>query len=147
LLSLQGCMRATRIVKSIEARVAIGKRAPVAFTIENISVTGAKMQGPLTLRLQDRITIVFFDDKDRIEIQADVVRVDTADLLTDEIAVAFVTPSDEVTARIAALIGKALDKEIEVDPNESREIPDEEATVDVVIQLDPLTGEPIRSDD
>ena len=140
-------MRATRIVKSIDATVATGKRAPVPFTIENISVTGAKMQGPLTCKLKDRITIVFFDDKERIEVQADVVRVDTADLMNDEIAVQFVTPSDDVTAKIAALIAKALDKEIEVDSGDSAVPPDEENTEDVVIQIDPLTGEPVRTDD
>jgi hypothetical protein len=140
-------MRATRIVKSIEATVAIGKRAPVAFTIENISITGAKMQGAMTLKLKDRITIVFFDDKERIEVQADVVRVDTADLLNDEIAVQFVTPSDEVTSKIAALVDKALDKEIPVESADAPPPPDEEDTADVVISIDPLTGEPVRPDD
>lgn len=140
-------MRATRIVKSVEATVAMGKRAPVAFTIENISVSGAKMQGPLTLKLKDRITIVFFAERERIEVQADVVRVDTADLLNDEIAVQFVTPSDEVTAKIAAMIDKALDKEIEVDSPDGRHAPDEEETEDIVINIDPLTGEPLRTDD
>ena len=129
-------MRATRIVKSIEATVAIGKRAPVSFTIENISITGAKMQGALTLKLKDRITIVFFDDKDRIEVQADVVRVDTADLLNDEIAVQFVTPGDEVTAKIAALVDKALDKEIPVDSDQPVAA-DEEDTGDVVMNIYP----------
>jgi len=126
--------------------VAIGKRAPVSFTIENISVTGAKMQGAMTLKLKDRISIVFFDDKERIEVQADVVRVDTADLMNDEIAVQFVAPSDEVTRKIAALVDKALDKEIEVDSDQPQ-APDEEDTGDVVITIDPLTGEPIRNDD
>ena len=129
-------MRATRIVKSIEATVAIGKRAPVAFTIENISITGAKMQGAMTLKLKDRITIVFFDDKERIEVQADVVRVDTADLMNDEIAVQFVTPSDEVTTKIAALVDKALDKEIEVDSDQPPPA-DEEDTGDVVLNIYP----------
>lgn len=140
-------MRATRIVKSIEATVATPKRAPVAFTIENISVTGAKMQGPLTLKLKERITIAFFSDGERIEVQADVVRVDTADLLNDEIAVHFVTPSDEVTAKIAALVDKARDKEIEVESADSQIASGDEDTGDVVIQIDPLTGEPLRSDD
>src|SRR5512142_2004402 len=125
----------------------MGKRAPVPFTIENISVTGAKMQGPLTLRLKDRITIVFFAERERIEIQADVVRVDTADLLNDEIAVQVVPPSDEVTAKIAAMIDKSPDKEIEVDSPDARPAPDEEETEDIVINIDPLTGEPIRPDD
>ena len=129
-------MRATRIVKSIEATVAIGQRAPGAFTIENISITGAKMQGAMTLKLKDRITIVFFDDKERIEVQADVVRVDTADLMNDEIAVQFVTPSDEVTTKIAALVDKALDKEIEVDSDQPPPA-DEEDTGDVVLNIYP----------
>ncbi|MBV8756242.1 MAG: PilZ domain-containing protein [Deltaproteobacteria bacterium] len=139
-------MRAKRIVKSIDATVATGKRAPAKFTIENISVTGAKMQGPLTLKLKERVSIVFFDDKERIEVQADVVRVDTADLLTDEIAVAFVEPSAEVTAKIAAMVDKAVDKEID-DDSAQPALPDEEDTADVVIQIDPLTGEPVRPDD
>lgn len=130
-------MRATRIVKSIEATVAIGKRAAVSFTIENISVTGAKMQGAMTLKLKDRISIVFFDEMGRIEVQADVVRVDTADLMNDEIAVQFVAPSDEVTARIAALVDKALDKEIPVESHDQHAAADEEDTGDVVINLYP----------
>ena len=129
-------MRATRIVKSIKATVATGKRAAVPFTIENISVTGAKMQGQLTLKLKDRITIVFFDESERIEVQADVVRVDTADLLSDEIAVQFVTPSEEVTAKIAALVDKARDSEIEVDSDQPVP-PDEEDTGDVELNIYP----------
>lgn len=129
-------MRATRIVKSIEATVAIGKRAPVPFTIENISITGAKMQGAMTLKLKDRITIVFFDDTERIEVQADVVRVDTADLLNDEIAVQFVAPSDEFTTKIAALVDKALDKEIPVE-SADQPLPDEEDTGDVIVNIYP----------
>ena len=139
-------MRATRIVKSIDATVAIGKRAAVPFTIENISVSGAKMQGAMTLKLKDRITISFSDGNDRIEVLADVVRVDTADLLNDEIAVQFVTPSDEVVAKIAALVDKALDKEIPVESDQAP-APDEEDTGEVTISIDPLTGEPLRSDD
>ena len=130
-------MRATRIVKTIEATVAIGKRAPVSFTIENISITGAKMQGAMTLKLKDRISIVFFDDQGRIEVQADVVRVDTADLMNDEIAVQFVEPSEEVTARIAALVEKALDKEIPVDSGDPPIAADEEDTGDVVVNIYP----------
>lgn len=129
--------RATRIIKTIDATVAVGKRAAVAFTIENISVTGAKMQGPLTLRLKDRVTISFVAEQERIEVQADVVRVDTADLMNDEIAVHFVAPTEEITAKIAALIGKALDKEVEVESPDGRPAPDEEDTADVEIVVDP----------
>src|SRR4051812_7474300 len=101
--------RAPRVATSIVATVAAGKRSGVKFTIENISVSGAKLEGPLTLGKGERITIVFTADGQSVTVQAEVVRVDTADLMTDQIAARFIDPSADVQKAIQGLVTKMMD--------------------------------------
>lgn len=107
----EGNRRSTRrAAVELPAVVEAGRRR-VAFIIDNLSVTGAKLQGSLTLVMGDRIVISFELGQTPIVVRAEVVRVHTEDLLTDQIAVRFVAPSEEpvscIDAFITALLGAA----------------------------------------
>ncbi len=102
--------RAPRVPTSIVATVTAGKRLGVRFTIENISITGAKLEGPLTLAKGERIMILFTAEGHSVQLAAEVVRVETADLMTDQIAARFIDPSDETKEAIQALVNKLLDE-------------------------------------
>jgi hypothetical protein len=101
-------LRAPRAQIQISAKVTAGKRKDVTFTIENLSVSGAKMEGPLAIALKQTIGIVFEAEGKFVSVQAEVVRVDTADLMTDQIAVQFIDPSPETKEAIRALVEKHL---------------------------------------
>lgn len=62
-----------------------------AFKIENVSTTGARLRGPLTLTEGQRIDLVLeLDDQSPIDVVAEVVRVHTDDLVNDTAAVRFI---------------------------------------------------------
>ncbi len=102
--------RAPRVPTSILATVTAGKRTGVRFTIENISITGAKLEGPLTLARGERIGILFTAAGHSVQLSAEVVRVETADLMTDQIAARFIDPTPEDKEAIQALVNKLLDE-------------------------------------
>ncbi len=108
-------MRAPRVSQPIVATVSAGKRGPERFTIQNISISGAKLEGPLALALRERITLVFKAGDESVTLQAEVVRVETADLMSDEIAVAFVDMTEATREAIRALVNRVLD-DAEDDP-------------------------------
>lgn len=111
--------RAQRVPTSIVATVSAGKRVAVPFTIHNLSVTGAKLEGPLALARGERIKVVFECEGERVELVAEVVRVDSEDLMTDQIAARFISPSDEAQSVIQHLVTKMLDAQqtdAEADP-------------------------------
>lgn len=103
--------RAPRVPTSIVCTVTAGKRSGVRFTIENLSTTGAKLEGPLTLAKGERIGILFTAEGHSVKLSAEVVRVETADLMTDQIAARFVDPSPEDKEAIQALVNKILDEQ------------------------------------
>ncbi|CAN5907791.1 hypothetical protein BH11MYX3_BH11MYX3_26760 [soil metagenome] len=105
--------RAQRVPTSIVATVTAGKRPGVRFTIENISITGAKLEGELTLAKGERISILFTAVGHSVRIAAEVVRVETADLMSDQIAARFIDPSPEDKEAIQALVNKILDEQDE----------------------------------
>lgn len=83
--------RAARRVDTLFPVTAIvgGRRYP--FKIENISTTGARLRGPLTLTLGQRIDLVLeLEDRSPIDVVAEVVRVHTDDLVNDTAAVRFI---------------------------------------------------------
>lgn len=100
-----------------------GKRS-ARFRILNVSVTGAKLEGPLTLALHEGITIKFTFEGATCEVAAEVVRVDTPDLMTDEIAARFLEPSAEVHAALERIVHHALTA------------PDPEATQEIEIEAE-----------
>ena len=101
-------VRAQRAPTSIIATVTAGKRAGVQFRIMNLSITGAKLEGPLALRLNDTIRIKLTVDTQPVELDAEVVRVNTADLLTDQIAARFLNPTSDAVATLQRIVHAAL---------------------------------------
>jgi hypothetical protein len=111
--------RAPRAATSLVARVTAGRRQPERFTILNVSVTGAKLEGPLSLALKDKIKIRFDWEGKSIELAAEVVRVDSPDLMSDQIAARFVDVSDDAKQVLAELVAGML--EIDEDGDEHTE--------------------------
>lgn len=101
--------RAPRVDTSIKATVTAGKRT-LPFLIDSLSTSGARLIGPLTLAMKERIAVLFTAGEQRIAVAAEVVRVDTADLMTDQIAVRFLDPSDETTAALSLLVAQTLEE-------------------------------------
>ena len=114
--------RAQRVPTSIVATVTAGKRSGVRFRIENISITGAKLEGPLTIGKGERIGILFEAEGTSVQLTAEVVRVDSPDLMTDQIAARFIDPSPEAQAAIETLVNKILDEQDETEDDDSTEI-------------------------
>lgn len=75
-----------------------GSRA-AQFTIDNLSIGGARLVGSMVLRLGQQIDIEFEVDAGPIKVTGEVVRVDTPDLIEDQIAVRFLNVTSE--ARVA----------------------------------------------
>lgn len=100
--------RAPRIETKTRATVSDGRRK-VEFTIDSLSVSGARLVGPLALQRGHRIDIVLELETGRVELVGEVVRVDTPDLMTDQIAVRFVDPSPESRTALRALVQQALE--------------------------------------
>jgi hypothetical protein len=100
---------APRVGISTRATVSEGRRS-AAFTIDSLSISGARLVGPLVLKLGQRIEIVLQLDTGPIQVDAEVVRVDTPDLMTDQIAVRFVDPSPETRASIREVVRQRLEQ-------------------------------------
>lgn len=116
-------LRARRVPTSIVAKVSAGKRADVPFTILNVSLTGAKLEGPLALKLHQIISIKFESESKSVAIEAEVVRVDTPDLIVDQIAARFVDPSPEARDVMSEIVKRALDAVDEPDPGQTDNLP------------------------
>lgn len=120
--------RAPRVDTSIRATVTAGKRT-VPFVIDSLSTTGARLIGPLALAMNETIAVVFTAEDHRIDVSAEVVRVDTADLMTDQIAVRFIDLGPETTAALKLLVEHMLDQHWSADGGEdSAAAPDAEVT-------------------
>ncbi len=119
--------RAPRVDTSIRATVTSGKRK-VPFVIDSISTSGARLIGELALALKERIGILFEAEAQRIDVIAEVVRVDTADLMTDQIAVRFLDPSPDTMASLRVLVDRSLDEYWSSDSGEEKAAPDAEVT-------------------
>lgn len=89
----------------LTARVDTDKRNE-AFEIHALSLEGAEMMGPLVLALGQRIRIALASAGESVEILADVVRVNSTDLLHDCIAVRFVAPSAAAGSVITRLMSE-----------------------------------------
>jgi hypothetical protein len=92
-----------RIETTLSATVISGKRH-VEFTIDNLSASGARLIGPLPLGVGDRIRLMLGFERGKLETIAEVVRVHSADLLTDQVAVRFIDLPTETEAAIRVLV-------------------------------------------
>jgi PilZ domain len=88
--------------------VGAGRRSDVPFRVLNLSVTGAKLEGPLALRLHEKIRIKLTIEEKSVELEAEIVRVNTADLMTDQIAARFLQPSAEAVNLLQHIVDQAL---------------------------------------
>ncbi len=96
-----------RVMTSLRAIVASGRRF-VPFEIDNLSATGARLSGELVLLLGQRLAITFCLDGVAVGVTGEVVRVQTEDLITDQVAVRFVDPTPEAVSRIEAFVESVL---------------------------------------
>jgi hypothetical protein len=101
--------RSPRITTCTRATVTAGKRRSVKFTIDSLSISGARLVGPLALQRGDRIDITLELDNGPVAVAGEVVRVDTPDLMTDQIAVRFVDTSPTSRAAIRELVRQNLE--------------------------------------
>lgn len=85
----------------------------VAFTIESISVSGARLAGPLALDVGERVHLLFEMDGHPVEVTGEVVRVDRQDLASDHIAVRFIEVAEDTRALIRDLVVRTLDLQAE----------------------------------
>jgi hypothetical protein len=72
----------------------------VRFKIDNLSAGGARLIGPLALQKGQHIAITLELDAGTFTLAAEVVRVETPDLLTDQIAVRFIDATREAKTAI-----------------------------------------------
>ncbi len=97
------------------AMVLARHNAGIAFVIESLSVSGARLVGPLTLGMGERVQILFEIDERPVDVNAEVVRVTKQDLMTDSIAVRFVELSSDARESIRGLVLRTLEHEGDVD--------------------------------
>src|SRR5690606_19486348 len=76
--------------------------------VENLSVTGARLVGPMPMTVGQRLRVTFALDGVSVDVLADVVRVQSPNLLTDRAAVRFVDVCARSRSAIAALVARAL---------------------------------------
>jgi hypothetical protein len=82
------------------------RRAP--FTIDNLSVTGARLIGGIALRKGQQIDIELELDTGPVKVMGEVVRVDTPDLMEDQIAVRFLDAPQDVRAAIHEVVSRTI---------------------------------------
>jgi hypothetical protein len=112
-----------------------------------MSVTGARLTGPLTLAKGQTLSVTFTAAGQSVTIEVEVVRVDTADLLNDQVAVHFIKVPDDAKGAIEQFVKKRLEEEEEAknappDPQKTQEMkplePDAEETgeTETIIEAD-----------
>lgn len=97
----------------IQATVLARHNPGVTFSIENISVGGCSMVGPITLFVGDRVQILFEVDGSPIDVSAEVIRAEHLDILNDRIAVKFVDVQPPTRELIQRLVTDAIEREID----------------------------------
>jgi hypothetical protein len=100
--------QAPRVEVSTSAIVLARHNNGVAFVIESMSTSGARLAGPLTLGVGERVQILFEIDGHPIDVCAEVVRVEKFDMMTDRVAVTFRDVDAETQKRIVQLVQQTL---------------------------------------
>lgn len=108
-----------------------GPKRSVPFTIDSMSVTGARLTGPLTLAKGQALSVTFTANERSVTIEVEVVRVDTADLLTDQIAVRYLAVPDDAKDAIEEFVRQRLAQE-----EEEAKARAADATGETVIEVD-----------
>jgi hypothetical protein len=103
--------RAPRVDANLKAIVTAGPKRSVPFTIDSMSVTGARLTGPLALVLGQVLSVTFTASGRSVTIEVEVVRVDTADLLNDQVAVRFIKVPEDASGAIHDFVRQRLEEE------------------------------------
>ena len=103
--------RAPRVDANLKAVVTAGPKRSVPFTIDSMSVTGARLTGPLALVLGQVMSVTFTATGHSVTVEVEVVRVDTADLLNDQVAVRFIKVPNEAKDAIDDFVRQRLEEE------------------------------------
>ena len=102
--------RAPRADIALTAMVLARHNDGIAFTIDSISTSGARLAGPLTLDVGERVQIMFEIDGRPVDVHAEVVRREPRDITMDNIAVRFTDLTDDARAAIHAAVLKRLEQ-------------------------------------
>lgn len=102
----------------MRATVAKGQKR-VPFTIDNLSAGGARLIGPLALKKGQHIEITLELEPRTFTLTAEVVRVETPDLLTDQIAVRFIDATVEMKAAIDAVVMQKRESDVARDEGDA----------------------------
>lgn len=113
-----------RIDTNTRATVTKGNRQ-VPFVIDNLSLGGARLVGELALQKGQKIEITLELDSGTVNVTGEVVRVDTPDLMTDQIAVRFLDPTAEAKAAIKDVVMRTLK-----DPKDADDDFDDEVVIE-----------------
>lgn len=131
--------RAPRVDVHLKAVVTAGPKRSVPFTIDSMSVTGARLTGPLALVLGQVLSVTFTASGHSVTIEVEVVRVDTADLLNDQVAVRFIKVPDHAKDAIEEFVRHRLEQDEQV-----AAAPPDRETTQPLAPIDPdaeVTGE------
>jgi hypothetical protein len=139
--------RAPRVDAHLKAVVTAGPKRSVPFMIDSMSVTGARLTGPLALVLGQVLSVTFTASGHSVTIEVEVVRVDTADLLNDQVAVRFIKVPEDASDAIRDFVKQRLADEeaaasVPPDPDTTQQLaavaPDAEDTgeLEPVIEVD-----------
>ena len=113
-----------RIDTNTRATVSKGNKQ-VPFVIDNLSLGGARLIGELALQKGQKIDITLELDSGTVSVVGEVVRVDTPDLMTDQIAVRFLDPTEEAKAAIKDVVMRTLK-----DPKDHEDDYDDEVVIE-----------------
>lgn len=91
------------------AMVLARHNAGVAFSIESISVGGARLVGPLTLEAGEDVQLLFELEGTPVEVEGVVVRAERHDIINDRVAISFKNLSAAARALIHRAVVRALD--------------------------------------
>ena len=100
-------------------------KTKVPFVIDNLSLGGARLVGELALQKGQKIDITLELDTGTVNVVGEVVRVDTPDLMTDQIAVRFLDPTDEAKEAIKTVVMRTLK-----DPKDADDDFDDEVVIE-----------------
>jgi hypothetical protein len=101
--------RYPRAVVSTAAVVLARANDGVRFTIESISIGGARIRGPLTLSANERLQILFEVDDHPVDVRAQVICVVERTFERDVVLVRFIDVADDARARIREMVRRAIE--------------------------------------
>jgi hypothetical protein len=81
----------------------------VRLAVYSISLGGAYLVGPLTVRVGERLRVHLELEGAALELSGEVVRTNVIDAMTDQVAIRFLDVSDENAARLRSIVSALLE--------------------------------------